>query len=258
MLDKPTPPLVNERYLRNIRGNFAEVVRGHIDALTAKPSWQNNEKARFFEWLLTQVTSDEYEDIKRRYPMPEVPTSGMFKYLDPIAWFEQKFAYAFLLRIHEGPRNETGPRKRILDIGSGASHFLTICRYYGHDAIGTEIPDHKDEKRPTHLYNALADLYKTTRMKHRLVPMQDFPELPPNLDLVTSFSVAFNRYRGKMWTIGEWDFFLSQIRRHIKPGGELFLMLVQNKVTPDIWEHLAAKAEWSDPKRYQLSVRMPS
>jgi hypothetical protein len=161
------------------------------------------------------------------------------KYLDPISWFEHKLVFAHTLDLHK-----RAPM-RMLDVGTGAGHFMVIAKFYGHEAVGTDLPDGMEEDDPSHFYNALAKIYGTTRIAHRIEPNTELTGLPRNINLVTAFSAAFNLTRGVLWDTSRWDFFLRSLRRHVlAEDGALFMTLMNRKLDEETWPYLKAKAEW--------------
>ena len=59
------------------------------------------------------------------------------------------------------------------------------------------------------------------------VPFDPLPDLGRKFDLVTAFSIDFNRISKQDWWWGpeEWAFFLDDLKRHLNPGGRVFLAL---------------------------------
>ena len=246
----PPVPLrcVNERYYPGMFGDFTKVIEAHLVQLRRNSDWERREKARFFEYLLTQIDAEQYAQLQDAYLRPVVQDASYLKYLDCVSWFEHKFRFAHQLGL------DKKPPMRILDLGTGPGHFLVIARFYGHEAVGTERQDHADTMRATHFYNKLAELYRIERIRHRVLPYQEVSDLPSDFQLVTAFSVAFNWHNRTPWDRDQWDFFLRSLSQHVlTAGGELFMTLIRNKLTKESWEYLVSKAKWVDePERYVL------
>jgi hypothetical protein len=247
---KPVPlRYVSEVYYPGVFGDFESTVQNRIRVLRAEPSWLNEEKARFFEYLLKHVDAEKYASLQDEYLQPPIDR-GCLKYIDPISWFEHKFAFAHLLELHKKPP------MRILDIGTGATHFMVIAHFYGHQAVGTDLPDGAEADDPSHFYNSLAGIYDTTRIPHRIEPNAEVDDLPKNIDLVTAFSVAFNLSRGVLWDIPRWDFFLRSLKRNVlNDNGTLFMTLMNKKLDDKTWEHLKAKSSWSVDREKQIMIK---
>ena len=242
---------INERFLPGMYGDFEETVTGRIAQLRTEEGWQSAEKLRFFEYLLDTVDRRKFRELRDSYLAPRRTEIGALKYLDPVSWFDDKFDVVFRLGLHEKPP------MRILDIGTGPGHFLVLAQFYGHDATGTEIPDHRHPDGPTHLYNALSDIYGTKRIKHRISPMAPLDGIAGDYDLVTAFLAAFNRaLGGHIWDRRDWDYFLAHLRQQVLAGdGAFFLNLVLGKRSDEIWNYLASLAEWNAADELLLYIR---
>lgn len=239
---------VHERYYPGMFGDFEETITGHIETLKKEGTWQSAEKANFFEYLLERVDHDRYRELRDSYLSPPKIVSSALKYLDPVSWFEHKFRFVFRLELHKKPP------MRILDLGTGGGHFLVIAEFYGHTAVGTEIPDHLHPEGQTHLYNAISDIYGTKRIKNRITPFVPLDELAGSYDLVTAFSAAFNlALGGKLWDRQTWESFLGSLRGQVlTKDGAFFLMMVQQKSRDEIWDYLTSIAKWNDDRQLLL------
>ena len=245
----PPVPLryVNERYYPGVFGDFTQVVEAHLGQLRRNSDSESTEKARFFEYLLTQVDAERYAELQDAYLRSMFHDQAFLKYLDAISWFEHKLSYAYQLELDKKPPT------RILDLGTGPGHFLVIARFYGHEAIGTEIPG---ERWSTNFYDELAELYRIERIRHRVLPYQELSDLPSGFQLVTAFSVAFNcAYGGKPWDRDAWDFFLRSLNQHVLAArGALFMTLMKEKLTKESWDYLVSKAKWVDGREFQVLI----
>jgi hypothetical protein len=170
-----------------------------------------------------------------------------------VSWFEHKFHYAHLLKLHEAPP------LRILDLGAGPGHFLVIARFYGHTAIGTELPIERTElDHPSHFYSELSAIYGNWLIPHRIEPNRKLAGLPSEVDLITAFSVAFNLSRGSLWEIPQWKIFLGGLKDEILvPGGKLFMSLMNRKMEPEVWAYLTERSsQYSERERHILIDRL--
>lgn len=110
---------------------------------------------------------------------------------------------------------------RILDLGAGAGYFGFICRHLGHRCIN--LDDGSD-----FLLSEIQEVLglESDRVLHRILPHHDLPEFSERFDLITGLSVDFHRRDGNgVWNADEWDFFLSNVKRRLRPGGRLHLRL---------------------------------
>lgn len=244
-------PLVHERYYPGVFGDFETVVSRHIEALeAAEPSWLNDEKARFFQYLLATTDADAHRAIQDRHLTNPRPT-GALKYIDPVTWFEHKFSFVETLGLH------TRQPSRILDLGTGAGHFMKIAQSYGHKVVGTDLPSQNREDDMRLIFTDLLDLYGLTRVDHVVTPELDETGLPQQVDLVTGFSAAFNRdFRGRLWAAADWETFLASLsRRVLKPGGQLYMTLMKKKLDDDVWTYLKSRAVSFDEEKLFILLK---
>src|SRR6188472_3916764 len=94
-------PRVKEKYYQGVFGEFGDVVRARIAELRGSTSAINEEKARFFEYLLTQIDAEKFGRLQESFLSPPVIDHGCIKYFDPITWFESKLALARRLGLHK-------------------------------------------------------------------------------------------------------------------------------------------------------------
>ena len=111
------------------------------------------------------------------------------------------------------------PPQRILDLGSGAGYFLFVNRVLGHTGLGLDIDD-------VRLYREMFELFGLQRIIHRIEKFKPLPETGAQFDWVTAFSVSFaGGGRHPRWGVAEWDYFLQDTKRHLRPGGRIYLDL---------------------------------
>lgn len=112
------------------------------------------------------------------------------------------------------------PPLDVLDLGCGGGFFLFIAQQFGHRCLGLDMPDHP-------LFGELCDLLGVERRVWKIQALELLPDLGRKFDLITAFSIGFNRKADKtLWSPAEWDFFLRDLQdRHLKPGGKIFLAM---------------------------------
>jgi hypothetical protein len=81
------------------------------------------------------------------------------------------------------------------------------------------------------LFTQLLDLFHVERRVWTIQPFEPLPDLGRKFDWVTAFSIDFNRDSKRDWWWGppEWEFFLDDLKRHLNPGGRIFLGLNPGK-----------------------------
>ena len=136
------------------------------------------------------------------------------KYLDVETHLKLNIARVQDLQIHRSPPQD------VLDIGCGGGFFLFILKELGHRGLGLdtdEIP----------LFADLIDLLQVERRIHAVRAFEPMPELARKFDWITAFSTAFHGVEGQSWRwdVAEWEFFLGDLRRFLKPGGRVFFGL---------------------------------
>lgn len=251
----PVPlPRVRDHHLRGVFGNFDEVIAARIGELRATRNPLNAERARFFEFLLTQVDAEDYGRIQDHFLDPGAidPDSNIVKYIDPTIWFESKLDLARRLNLH------SLPPIRILDIGTGPGHFPLVARFYGHDATGTDLPPRTTGSATDgHLYDALCHIYRIRRIPLVIRRLEELPDLNGPYDLVTAFLAAFNVDKSKLpWDIAAWRFFLRSVKeRVLTESGELFMSLDDSKLTEPVWRYLSERAAFSHDVSKQIRIK---
>jgi SAM-dependent methyltransferase len=160
--------------------------------------------------VIRTINRHNFEEIRARHGM-EDPGEEPPKYLDLPVWIE-----ANLKRIRD-LELDMGRRRRVLDIGSGTGYFLYICQLLGHDAIGIDL-----DEMP--MFNEMIDLLDIDRYVWRVQPFVPLPALGAKFDVITGHQICFNGHKSdQLWGVAEWNFFLDDLGRHLKPGGRIWL-----------------------------------
>jgi SAM-dependent methyltransferase len=156
------------------------------------------------------------------------------------------------------------PKKRVLDLGSGAGLFLYICKRLGHEGLGLDVPD------PNAAWFAkMFELYAIPRVIWYINPFEPLPDLGPRFDYVTGFMICFNQPKSeKAWKIEEWRFFLDDLWSRLNPGAVVWFELNPGLdgawYTPELKQYLESRGAivegkrlvWGlDPVRYRVLQR---
>jgi SAM-dependent methyltransferase len=133
-------------------------------------------------------------------------TSGAHyaKYADVKRWLRLNIVRAQDLKL------QRSPPLSVLDLGCGGGFFLFVLQP---------------------LFTELLDLFQVERRIWTIRPYEPLPDLGRKFDLITAFSIDFNRESKRDWWWGppEWAFFLDDMRRRLNPGGRIFLGLNPGK-----------------------------
>jgi SAM-dependent methyltransferase len=165
--------------------------------------------------FLDQIDNQRLREIQRRYAGS---TDRYAKYADVEHWLKIN-----LPRVHD-LKLDRSPPKQILDLGCGAGFFLFLAKQFGHECVGVDVGDFP-------LSNELIELFGLERVTSRILARESLPEFGRKFDLITAFSAAFNRSEDESrgWNPEEWKFFLDDLDRHLKPGGQILIEINSGK-----------------------------
>ena len=116
---------------------------------------------------------------------------------------------------------DTGPPRRVLDLGAGPGYFLHVAQFFGHTALGLE---RMAVCTPFHAWLGVDAVEGSVTAS---TPLQAFPE---RFDMVTAQKIQFDDVRGPAgkhhWGVEEWGFLLDDLRENVlRPGGSVYLRL---------------------------------
>ena len=168
--------------------------------------------------LLAQVDQPRLQDLRAKWgsPPPDAPASWRHyaKYLDL-----EKYLRLNIRRVQDLNLHLT-KSKQILDLGCGGGFFLFVARAQGHRGLGLDIGG-------IPVFDALVDLLGVERVVDRIEAGEPLPDLGRKFDLITAFSTAFHGGKDNSWRWGatEWEFLITDLERHLNPGGQIFFGL---------------------------------
>jgi SAM-dependent methyltransferase len=193
---------------------FSHKVSKLAQPLTYRRAWRRAE--RFVHPiplgpLYARIDQAKLAELQRRYASS---TEHYAKYADVERWLRLNIVRAQDLKLHRCP-----PRA-VLDLGCGGGFFPFVLQHLGHSSLGLDIDEFP-------LFSELLDLFQVERRVWTIRPYEPLPDLGRRFDWITAFSVDFNRESKRDWWWGppEWAFFLEDLKRHLNPGGRIFIGL---------------------------------
>lgn len=193
----------------NIKERFYVLPRGVLQVLFR----QNIKSAYQFlrdYFILRDTLKDKLAAVIDEYRIAN-PGIHYQKYLDVDFWVFEALRRVYFLELNRSAS------KKILDLGTGAGYFPFICKFYGHEAEGLDVPDNS-------LYNIIISTIGVKRHE-QYIHSGEVLKLNEKYDMITAFMICFNNHKtAKLWHIQEWDFFLNNLYKdHLKIGGRVFL-----------------------------------
>jgi len=155
-----------------------------------------------------------FGQIRRRYAVAD-PGADWPKYLDLDRWIGVN-----IRRIRQLELDLARP-KQILDLGCGAGYFLYIAQLLGHSGVGLDM-----DRLP--MFREITRLLGVRRVVQRIQAFRPLPNFGQKFDLITAFMICFNNHKMPgLWRVSEWEFFLNDLAKHLKPRGRIWLELNQ-------------------------------
>jgi SAM-dependent methyltransferase len=185
--------------------------------------------------LLAKIDQNRLRDLQERYRSLSSDSPSLWrhyaKYLEAEKHLRINIRRSQDLNLHRLPPQE------ILDIGCGGGFFLFVAESLGHRGLGLDVGG-------IPIFDDLVDLLGINRVEGKIKSFESLPNFGRKFDLITAFATAFHGGREDSWRWGEqeWNFFLGDLERHLKPGGRVFFDLnaaYQGKYyTPEILDVL--------------------
>jgi SAM-dependent methyltransferase len=164
--------------------------------------------------VIETIDPVKFEQIRRRHAVAD-PGADWPKYLDLDRWIGVN-----IRRIRHLELDLTRP-KRILDLGCGAGYFLHIAQLLGHSGVGLDM-----DRLP--MFREITRLLDVRRVVQQIEPFRPLPNFGQKFDLITAFMICFNDHKMPgLWSVPQWEFFLNDLAKHLKPRGRVWLELNQ-------------------------------
>ena len=183
--------------------------------------------------LLEKIDQEHLRALQEQYglwsPTASTGWPDYAKYLDLPAFLPLNIRRVQDLNLQSGPPLD------ILDIGCGAGYFLFVAQAQGHRGLGLDVAG-------IPVFDAMVDLFGLRRMIYTIKAFEPMPDLGLKFDLITGFSTSFHGKREHSWCWGakEWDFFITDLKRHLKREARIFFGLNpidgDNYYTPETLE----------------------
>ena len=162
--------------------------------------------------VIETIDPAEFEEIRRRYTVAD-PGADWPKYLDLDRWIGVN-----IRRIRQLELDVARP-KQILDLGCGAGYFLYVAQLLGHSGIGLDMDR-------LSMFREITQLLGVRRVVQRIDAFRPLPNFSQKFDVITAFMICFNNHKMPgLWDVREWEFFLDDLNKHLKPRGRVWLEL---------------------------------
>jgi len=164
--------------------------------------------------VIETIDPASFEQIRRRYAVAD-PGADWPKYLDLDRWIGVNIRRTRQLEL------DVARPKRILDLGCGAGYFLYIAQLLGHSGVGLDMDR-------LAMFREITRLLGVRRVVRRIEAFRPLPNFGQKFDVITAFMICFNNHKMPgLWGVPEWEFFLDDLAKHLKPRGRVWLELNQ-------------------------------
>jgi SAM-dependent methyltransferase len=202
------------------------------------------------ERVIETIDPVGFDQIRRRYTVSD-PGADWPKYLDLERWIGVN-----IRRIRELELDLSRP-KRILDLGCGAGYFLYIAQLLGHSGVGLDM-----DRLP--MFREITRLLDVRRVVQRIQAFRPLPNFGQKFDVITAFMICFNNHKmPELWGVPEWEFFLDDLKKHLRPRGRIWLELNQEYdgtfYTPELKEFFQKRGAKIDEHKivFNSGLRAP-
>jgi len=162
--------------------------------------------------LAEEIEEKGLDSMRRRYKQSGTEKRPSLKYLELSVHLAAAVREADWLGLFD-----TGP-KTVLDLGCGPGYFLYTLQEHGHEVMGLDLDEDP-------MYNELVRLLEIPRVVHRITRFERLPDFDKPFDLITAYSICFNRNNEgeEVWGRDEWSFFIDDSLSRLQPHGRLCL-----------------------------------
>jgi SAM-dependent methyltransferase len=201
--------------------------------------------------VIETIDPVEFEKIRQRYTVAD-PGADWPKYLNLDHWIGVN-----IRRIRQVELDVARP-KSILDLGCGAGYFLYIAQLLGHSGVGLDM-----DRLP--MFREITRLLDVRRVVQQIQAFRPLPSLGQKFDVITAFMICFNNHKMPgLWAVPEWEFFLDDLAKHLKPRGRVWFELNQEYdetfYTPQLKEFFQKRGAKVDEQKiiFNSGLRAPA
>jgi hypothetical protein len=190
--------------------------------------------------------------IDERWFAEKIPVEQhrqLLKYLNAVYWIEAKLRAAWHLGLHKSPP------VNVLDIGTGCGHFAFVCRCFGHECLGTDLPDREDFTI-LQMFKAICHLLGVPRVEHEIHAREPLPSFGRKFEVTVALMANFSVYAdGEPWHVEDWRFFLSDLRdTTLAKEGVIYMSIGRHRLSEEAWDYLVSVADWVHPTSRQVRL----
>lgn len=201
---------------------FSESLAKIGQPLTYRRAWRRLRRVLHpigTEPLLGKIDQARLRELQAKYSALSPSTPSLWRHYSKYADVE-KHLQRNIQRAQDFNLHRTTYPHEILDIGCGAGFFLFVAEALGHRGLGLDVSG-------IPVFDELIDLLGVDRLEYRINGFEKLPDFGRKFDLITAFATAFHGGHEDSWRWGEaeWDFFLTDLKTHLKPGGRIFFDL---------------------------------
>jgi len=223
--------LVDGRSLASARKHTLRLLRANRFQLETQRVIETIDPARFAQ-------------IRRRYAVAD-PGADWPKYVDLERWIGVN-----IRRIRQLELDLSRP-KRILDLGCGAGYFLYIAQLLGHSGVGLDM-----DRLP--MFREITRLLGVRRVVQRIQAFRPLPNFGQKFDVISAFMICFNNHKMPgLWGVPEWESFLDDLGKYLRPRGRIWLELNQEYdgtfYTPELKEFFQKRGAKIDEHKIILN-----
>lgn len=148
--------------------------------------------------IIADIEARGFAGIRSKWGAASDDDERRQKYLDLEYWIP-----ANLRRVRRCGL-DTGPKRRILDLGCGCGYFLYLCKLLGHEVLGV------DRQEKSSLFVDAREALGVPWIPATIRCGESLP-LWGSFSVVTAHMVTFNGHRVKPWGVKEWKWLIDEI-----------------------------------------------